>query len=675
MKDKKKENDFSLLHQKLKRDDNDSLKKAKSNFNKLLNTFTEKRKKEYIEEKDGIIPINPISDYVSKKKEEWEKGKLSNDFSKEKFSASIAIIQDFNYNYLNKLLSDNDMNNFVKFYEFSQFTLTANQRKEFQKNIENKCNSIILKKNFIPDKFNDIKELFIGLCNSIINIKNCVGDNFPEKLKETILTFGIYSENKFESFIPVGFANRELKFNKLIFEIVDFFFQSSMKEKVLDNNKIYLIRKKFLDFKLFKEIFEKSNLYSNDDELFSVINYLFNCIYIYYDATESQRDFELLKKIILCCMPFEIERAKNFLSEIADIIDNENLIKIDNLFLGDFKISDITGESKISFTIKNIEVKCKDINFNLQPSEFLKLLESDKFMLCFRFPKLSEMNYLCINNNIRDSYNNLFKKIMKSKIMKLAMNKDADAKLFQYPFNKDEILEEIEKNCFLVPLPAKNYYGISDRASFSIYLNSFIDTSKKEKVLIDIDNITKSKCHEIKHMYRVYIHIAKPDISLNSPEISSRKLDQNELTLNNNDFFKEKRELMEYIYSSKKILINQNDEKIDYGDVLEFVISGNKQNLFFPLNSLFYLSEKSCEMEFYKFENKYFMTCYENEFLFRRNKDNIFINNIIEYLKLKTNVKMTNSPDYSKRAKENTDEPESYENKCYFIPRASHFRK
>ena len=448
-----------------------------------------------------------------------------------------------------------------------------------------------------------------------------------------------------------------------------------MNEKILDNNRINLIRKKFLDFQLFKEIFEKSNLYSNDDDLFSVINYLFNCIYIYYDATETQRDYELLKKIILCCMPFEIERAKKFFSEIVNIIDNENIIKINGLFLHDFKISEITEESKISFTYKNIEVKCKDINFNLRPSEFLTLLASDKFMLCFRFPKLSEMNHLCINNNIRDSYNNLFKKIMKSKIMKLAMNKDADAKLFQYPFNKDEILDEIEKNCFLVPLPAKNYYGISDRASFSIYLNSFIDTSKKEKVLIDIDNITKSKCHEIKHMYRVYIHITKPDISLNSPEISSRKLDQNELTLNDNNYFKEKRELMEEIYSSKNIVINNNDEKIDYGDVLEFVISGNKQNMFFPLNSLFYLSEKSWEMEFYKFENKYFLTCYENEFLFRRNKDNIFINNLIDYLNLKTNVTLINSPDYSKRAKENTEESESYENKCYFIPRASHFRK
>ena len=36
-------------------------------------------------------------------------------------------------------------------------------------------------------------------------------------------------------------------------------------------------------------------------------------------------------------MPFEIERAKKFFSEIVNIIDNENIIKINGLFLHDFK--------------------------------------------------------------------------------------------------------------------------------------------------------------------------------------------------------------------------------------------------------------------------------------------------------------------------------------------------
>ena len=73
---------------------------------------------------------------------------------------------------------------------------------------------------------------------------------------------------------------------------------------------------------------------------------------------------------------------------------------------------------------------------------------------------------------------------MKSKIMEEAMNIDEDAKQFKYPFNNDLILDEIEQNCYSVPLPGNNYSGISGRTAFSIYLNCFISSSNIKKPLL-----------------------------------------------------------------------------------------------------------------------------------------------------------------------------------------------
>ena len=81
----------------------------------------------------------------------------------------------------------------------------------------------IIINNFIPDTITDVKEILINLCNSIAKVE-CYQPNFLENLKQAFISNHVYSEAKFKSFIPVKYGNRELKLNKLIFEIVDFFY-------------------------------------------------------------------------------------------------------------------------------------------------------------------------------------------------------------------------------------------------------------------------------------------------------------------------------------------------------------------------------------------------------------------------------------------------------------------
>jgi hypothetical protein len=213
---------------------------------------------------------------------------------------------------------------------------------------------------------------------------------------------------------------------------------------VEDNDENELIYDKLTKFKLFQPIFEKIELYNNDEELISVFNYLFNSIFVYFDSEEKNRDYELFKYIILCCMPFELKKAKIFLIELKNIIKRDKVF-INDIDLKNYNIENIKAESKVYFKEKDICVNFKDINCYLNPIDFMEYLKGIKFMICFRYPKLASINYLHINDKIRKSYNELFNKIMKSETMKQAMNIDKEAKQFEYPFDNDSILNEVEK--------------------------------------------------------------------------------------------------------------------------------------------------------------------------------------------------------------------------------------
>ena len=666
---------LSSLYDAIKQGEKDEFKMKEQKFNKLLTALINEMGKDESDSENNLINIEPISDYVKKKKEEWEKNKNSESFSMEEFAKSISILPDFNYEFLLKEINNN-FDNFISYYKIFQFSLTASQRKVIQNQIKDRCSLPLIKNNFIQESIKEIKDIFIELCNDIIKEEKCFEKDFPEKLKNIFMKNYVYSEGKFISSIPAEFGNIELKMNKLIFEVVDFFYKKPMNQNVTDENEIKLMRKKFQKFKLFKPVFEKFQFFANDEELYKVCNYLFNAINVLFDAQKDKRNDIYFPFIISCCIPFQLEKAKNFLNDLLNVIE-QGIIDIDGKDIRGFNINDIKADSEFLFIERNIKVLCKDINWNLNTDNFLDFLQNDNFMLCFRFPKLSEINYLFINDDIHNNYNTLFKNMMKSEIMKEAMNIDKDAKLFQYPFNNDLILNEIEQNCYLVPLPAKNYFGISDRSSFSIYLNCFISSTNFKNTFIDIDYIMKSKCHAIKHIYRIYIHMYKPKIQIKTPEIKLKSLNKNDLTKNKNDYFNNKIKIITHIYNTKNVPMNSIEE-LDYGDgdILEFALNGSKQDVFFFKNSIFCLSEDSWKLDKKKFVYKYFKTCFDKEFTFKRLTNNIFIGSVIDYFKFRTGQKITNSADTSKSSsKGKNDETYNIDNNYFYLPRASHFNK
>ena len=637
-----------------------------------INKPNKKKKLEFKfkESKESIISI--AQNHSKLITEDW-KNKQTPDLIK--YCESIGINAESNYELLTKLVII-DFNLFLKYYSKYQFTLEIRQRKEIQKLIKDfKLNSMI-KNNFIKSDLKSIRELFLKVCDLIINIKLNEKDCL-KKLKNEIISIGVFIEDDLDFLFPVNFGNIELKFNKLIIDVLFFIFGKNMgKINSLENNKKDLIKTKISLFKKMKLFFQKSGLY-DDETLFKISDYLINCYYIYFEVDDSLKNFDNLEKIITCCLPFELDTAVNFIEKYK-YFSYDVEFKIENITLNKYYTSNLTKDSKIklSFDKKIIEVKAEDVNWNLKHNMFFQLLKSDNFTFCFRFPKLSEINYIYINNDIRNNYKALFRKILKSKIMEQCMNIDSDTNNFNYPFNDDNIIQELEDHTLFVPFPAKKFYGYSDKKSFTIFLNSYINTSDLKSIFIDFDNLLKSEFHEIKNIYRLYMHINDSKISLRTPEIKRKTLLTNEFLKNNLPLLNENKNNLEEIYKERLISKNENDS-LDYGDILEFAMNGDKQEVFFIKGSLFRLTEKNWEKEPKEFFDLYFKACKEKKFKLNPSTDDLFIKSVMKFFKLKRNVEIINDaytekrPDY--KACDLSLEGEN-ENSYVIIPKKNHCR-
>ena len=637
-----------------------------------INQPNKKKKLElkFKESKESIISI--AQNHSKLITEDW-KSKQTPDLIK--YCESIGINAESNYELLTKLVII-DFNLFLKYYSKYQFTLEIRQRKEIQKLIKDFELNSMIKNNFIKSDLKSIRELFLKVCDLIINIKLNEKDCL-KKLKNEIISIGVFIEDDLDFLFPVNFGNIELKFNKLIIDVLFFIFGKNMgKINSLENNKKDLIKTKISLFKKMKLFFQKSGLY-DDETLFKISDYLINCYYIYFEVDDSLKNFDNLEKIITCCLPFELDTAVNFIEKYK-YFSYDVEFKIENITLNKYYTSNLTKDSKIklSFDKKIIEVKAEDVNWNLKHNMFFQLLKSDNFTFCFRFPKLSEINYIYINNDIRNNYKALFRKILKSKIMEQCMNIDSDTNNFNYPFNDDNIIQELEDHTLFVPFPAKKFYGYSDKKSFTIFLNSYINTSDLKSIFIDFDNLLKSEFHEIKNIYRLYMHINDSKISLRTPEIKRKTLLTNEFLKNNLPLLNENKNNLEEIYKERLISKNENDS-LDYGDILEFAMNGDKQEVFFIKGSLFRLTEKNWEKEPKEFFDLYFKACKEKKFKLNPSTDDLFIKSVMKFFKLKRNVEIINDaytekrPDY--KACDLSLEGEN-ENSYVIIPKKNHCR-
>ena len=679
-----------LIQQKRKRDkinleeDLDNPNKRKKEESKpKLNEKLEEEEEEgnnniiIIKEKDpNKKTIIPISQYFQMKIEEnWKNKEI---FDLKAYCESIGIYAESNYKLLNELINT-DVDAFYQYYSKYQFTLSISQRKNIQKLIKIGKDFPFISNNFIKDDLKSIRELFLNICDLILNTKfedkDCL-----ETLQSQIMSSGVFLNENIEFRVPVNFGNIELKFNKLIIDIIRFIFDLNMgKTNDLTAEEKKLIITKLGKFKLAEKFFQKTKLF-DDEMLFEVSDYLINCYYILFEVDNSQRNYDNLRKIITCCMPFELETAINFINESKKCVLMEPF-KIDGTILDDFIASNLTKDSniKLSYKLKMIKVKAEDINWNLEPNIFFEELNSDNFTFCFRFPKLNEINFINLNPDIKKNYQILFEKILKSKTMEQCMNIDSDASNFNYPFNNDNIIKELEEHILFVPFPANNFYGYSDKMSFTMYLNSHIDSSKFRATFIDYDNLLKSEFHEVKHIYRLYMHIKEPKISLKTPEIKRNSLSRNNLLKENKDNLKSLKDNQKQLNDlyDKRIIPKNEINSLDYGDILEFAMNGDKQEVFFIKSSLFCLKERSWDLPPSQFFKSFFDSCKEKKFYFNPSNDDLFINSVVNFFNFQKKVIIVNDTYTGKRAANRSTDISidgEIENSYIIIRKANHCR-
>ena len=354
------------------------------------------------------------------------------------------------------------------------------------------------------------------------------------------------------------------------------------------------------------------------------------------------------------------------------IFENNNVPGI-NIYNYNLNNLNENSEIEIVYESKKIKVSVKDVNWFLTPKEFDQCFTSEYFMFCFRFSVIPNINYLKLDKNIRKNYETLYDKIISSEIMEKVMTIDKEANQFEYPYKNKKIFKEVESNCFLVPFPADKYFGYTDKISFKIYLNCVISPLNIKTVITDIDNIIKSKYHEFKHINRVYYHAYNRNISLWTPRTNS--ISNSKLLNEKKDFFKKKEDKFNLILENR-VITPERIKNLDYGDIVEYGFVGNKQNIFFMLNSLFCLKESSWDLSSEKFDEEYFKSCEKQKFFLKKQQKDAFIYSLFEYFKFEDKIRIVNEANTSKRGTKNQI-IEDNNNKCWnneyvIIEKANH---
>lgn len=636
--DKKVDNKFKSKKKEIKTFIN---KKRERNYH--LNVSKKRKDYQKIEINNKII-IKPIKKIFEQTVIEWKENKDNSNCNLKNFCEKMEIFGDCNYEYSNLLLKEN-IDEFLSFYSKYQFTLSFNQRLEIQKKLTNITEPMI-KYNLIEEKYKSIREIYLSLCKSLTLIKNTNKNNLISTLKECFIKHCIYSNQDFEYRFPIIFGNYELQYSKLAIGTLHFFF--GLEIETTNNNeeeKINLINEKLGDFQDLETFFSMADLY-DDDILLEICNYLLNCYYMLYKVNYERRDYNKLKTIISCCYPFKLEIAKKRINEMKEFCD----FTINNINIKKFNVETLSPDFDINFLDdkKNITVKVKEVNWYLEYKFLWRNLKTDNFMLCFHYSQMKLMNYLLIDKEIKEKYYNLYSIIIKSDIMKDAMNNDNEAINFLYPFTNNEIIKEVEERVILVPFPVQKCYGYTDKIGFTIYLNSFINSMDIYNTFIDIDNILITKSHELKHLYRVYFHVFNPKISLKTPNIKVNHKRNIPILIQKQDFEDKKREY-ESVLEERGIFINEIND-LDYGDLFEISLNGAKMDVFFIKNCFFCLTEKSWKLPSKQFKENFFKSYYCKSFFLKNNKKNEFISAVMKFFKFPTNLKMTNEGNLSKRA-------------------------
>ena len=481
-------------------------------------------------------------------------------------------------------------------------------------------------------------------------------DKIKDNIEEMKLRYNIKEEILFKS--PNTFGNFELKYYTLIYLFYQYFFR----DDINNYNGIDLI--------------ERNN---NDDDIDKQnINGIVEPVLIYFNDSTYINNFNELKdeynnkKIVMKMIKkSKIENNNNSddrfdkifkeklslfllykesLQEIIkfEIKEDEKIIGKCEFILYSFYLGDKAQIKEISHCLANeTNSESKKIYFKNFPKNW------DYNELCsfnldvatdwdnlfsnlssnFKYPFILKKNSLMNIEEIYNSFLNFIKEIYKSNLMKEIYYNTQEFNNFLYPYEDDDILNELFNNTIFLPFyNNKKIYGYTEKLLAKIYISSnFNDNFEIEPLIIFFANLLITILHEqAKHYIKLLIYF------------NSFIYKENCEILGDNDVKVEKEDNQIFLnilrntekYNNPKKTSFILPEEIDGGHKLEILLFGKILGDISILGALdifrFSTWKKNIKEHLERFIKINSMNEYEKELLNERKKFNNFNIKIIE---------------------------------------------
>ncbi len=490
-----------------------------------------------------------------------------------------------NYYCANKITIDNDISGksdkIAKYFFTYIYTLNYQKRVEFYKMFNYYGeNELFLKedKKFIYKC--SLEFLFKQFIKEILNISLTINDNTEIRKEENDYISTLQKLYEAYSFpnglgykIPIKFGNNELMYMDFIIKIQNIF---CINDKG-NNGKIffkYNIKDKFLALNYF------SNYFSLDKYEIINIQYILFCLYVffrYYDQNYLEDIQYYINKEFLICSKYlyqDFEDKKKYLKELKDYITND--IELDKIDENYFKQNLL----KITYDSKTVEINPLDYFFYGTSANHIKeIINQTNFS--FEYCKTKNFRLFLNDNELNEDFNAYVKEIMNSN---LSLEYIRSFKNLSYIkesiFTNDKIINEINSNTYYVRFPLKNIQGVTDRDTYSIFINSNLENKNEPKFLNSTTSKVITKSHEnLNHVLRLLLNLNGMNIKKYTPR-------------------------EEKIFN--KAYYNKITEEFkDQGDKWETIIFGEKINKIFIMGCIQILNISNFKLSIKDFKKKF----------------------------------------------------------------------
>ena len=469
--------------------------------------------------------------------------------------------------------SDNIASLFFKYI----FTLSSEKRKRINV-LYNffKENELFFKsdmKYFREESFENVFKIFI---KNVMEIAKTTESDSPKISEEEYRDrLGkLYENYEFPEAsykIPTKYGNKELIYINFILQF---------KTILCIQNKGYY-EDKFFRFNLamrllaltfFKEYFDKKeyDILSVQYIIFSI-----NSLFIYCDVEVDFIEDNIKKKMFACSrfLYQSFKEKKFYIKQIKEYIKNKiNIETIDENYLKNNLLI-------INYNNKETKIDGYNCYFLGNIPSYLDDLSNDNV---YSFEYLRSLNFpLFVDKNLNNDFNDYVKLILQSNLMTQYINSLKNIPRYQETIFTDEILEEIRNNTIWVKFPVNSLHGLSDRNTYTIYLNNSFDIQNRNKFSCNLSSKIVTNVHEdSNHILRLILNINNYDIPKTTPK--------NGITIYNNYWYNE-----------------QTAKYEDQGDKWEKIIFGEKLTNIFIMGSLIILDSNNFNLKINEFKKKF----------------------------------------------------------------------